>query len=114
MSLSHEGDKLIVYEKGDLLFIFNFNGSQSFEGYPVGTFWKSDHFILYESDADQFGGHKRLEGAHGKWFETSDESTHNRPHTVRLYLPTRTCMVLCPYENAAKLIAQGVEIPELP
>lgn len=114
VTLAHEGDKIIAYEKGDLLYVFNFNGNQSFEGYALGTFWKSDHFILYESDADQFGGHKRLEGAHGKWFETSNEGTLGRPHTIRLYLPTRTCLVLCPYENALKLKAKGVTVPEMP
>jgi len=28
VTLTHEGDKLIVFEKGDLLFIFNFHPSR--------------------------------------------------------------------------------------
>ena len=37
ISLTHEEDKLIVYEKGDLLFVFNFHVSKSFENYRIGT-----------------------------------------------------------------------------
>jgi 1,4-alpha-glucan branching enzyme len=39
VSSSNEEDKVIVYEKGDLLFVFNFNGFKSFENYKVGTLW---------------------------------------------------------------------------
>ena len=70
VSLAHEEDKVIVYEKGDLLFVFNWNGTRSHENYAVGTQWKSDHYIVYESDAEEFGGHKRLVEARGKWIET--------------------------------------------
>lgn len=31
-----EGDKVIVCERGDLVFVFNFNPSQSFSDYGVG------------------------------------------------------------------------------
>ena len=37
VSASNEEDKVIVYEKGDLLFVFNFNGFKSFENYKIGT-----------------------------------------------------------------------------
>lgn len=57
VSLNNEGDKVIVYEKGDLVFIYNFHHSQSYQDYPIGTFWGSDHFILFESDEERFGGH---------------------------------------------------------
>ena len=69
VSLSSEEDKVIVYEKGELLFIFNFHTNDSYEGYEVGTSWKSDHFILFDSDEERFDGHRRLDQAHGKWFK---------------------------------------------
>lgn len=31
----HESDQVLVYERGDLLFVFNFNPNQSFEEYPI-------------------------------------------------------------------------------
>jgi 1,4-alpha-glucan branching enzyme len=70
VSKSNEEDKVIVYEKGDLIFVYNFNPNKSFENYPIGTFWQSDHFIVMESDEERFGGFQRLNDAHGKWFET--------------------------------------------
>ena len=70
VSLAHEADKIIVFEKGDLLFVFNFHPNQSFENYEIGTKWSSDHFIVYESDEQRFGGLMRLEGAHNHWFPT--------------------------------------------
>ena len=102
VSLAHEQDKVIVYEKGDLLFVFNWNGNRSHENYAVGTKWKSDHYIVYESDAEEFGGFKRLDDGKGRWFETLEESTNERPYTLKLYIPTRTCIVLCAYERCVK------------
>lgn len=60
LSLSHEEDKLIVYEKGPALFIFNFHTSKSFEDYRVGTHWTSDHIIIFDTDSTELGGHGRL------------------------------------------------------
>ncbi|KAI8057208.1 glycoside hydrolase superfamily [Syncephalis plumigaleata] len=39
VSLKHEGDKIIVFERGGLLWIFNFHTTTSFEHYRVGTQW---------------------------------------------------------------------------
>jgi len=50
ITMSNEEDKVIIFEKGDLLYIFNFNATKSFTDYPVGTHWGSDHFILFETD----------------------------------------------------------------
>lgn len=109
VSLSHEGDKLIVFEKGDCLFIFNFHPDQSLNNYKVGTHWGSDHFVLFESDEKRFGGHERLNDAHGRWYEAFHEGKDERPYSLDLYIPSRTCIVLCPYENAI-----GKDIPEMP
>lgn len=50
ISLAHEQEKIIVFEKGVLLFVFNFHPTQSYEAYKVGTSWDSDHKILYDTD----------------------------------------------------------------
>ncbi len=60
ITLAHESDKMIVFEKGDLLFVFNFHPSNSYEGYKVGTNWDFDHKILYDTDRLEFGGFDRL------------------------------------------------------
>ena len=59
-----------MFEKGKLLFIFNFHATRSYENQDIGTKWNSDHFIVIDSDDDKFGGHGRLDQAHKKWFNT--------------------------------------------
>ena len=58
-----DGDKMIVFERGELVFIYNFHPSNSYENYLLGTYWDSPHMILYETDHETYGGHKRLNGA---------------------------------------------------
>ena len=50
VTLAHEEDKLIVFEKGRLLFVFNFHTNKSFQDYKIGTLWNSDHIIAFDSD----------------------------------------------------------------
>ena len=49
VSLKNEGDKMIVAEKGDLLFVFNFHTSQSYMGYKVGCRWPGKYKIVLDS-----------------------------------------------------------------
>lgn len=104
ISMMNEGDKVIVYEKGDLIFIFNFHPTQSYQDYAIGTYWASDHFIVFDSDEERFGGHRRLDGAHNMWFEVYPYECNQRPNHFKFYIPCRTCIVMCPYEKAAPLI----------
>lgn len=39
VSTQDDMGKVIVYEKGDLLYIFNFHPTQSYQDYPIGTLW---------------------------------------------------------------------------
>ena len=54
---------MIVFEKGDLLFVMNFHPTKSYVNYKVGTSWNADHKIVYDSDRIEFGGHDRLSQA---------------------------------------------------
>lgn len=40
VSLKHESDKVVVFERGNLLWIFNFHPTQSYTDYRIGTPWK--------------------------------------------------------------------------
>ena len=37
MSRKHEGDKVVVFERAGLVFIFNFHPTQSFTDYKIGV-----------------------------------------------------------------------------
>jgi 1,4-alpha-glucan branching enzyme len=50
VSLKHEGDKVIAFEKGSLLFVFNFNSHKSYEHYRIGTRWTVEHELVMDTD----------------------------------------------------------------
>lgn len=67
---------------------------------------------MYESDELRFGGYSRLEDAHKRWFKAFKEDEEEiRPYSIDIYLPARTALVFCAYENAINIAA---EIPEMP
>lgn len=68
VSLNDEADKMIVFERGELVYVFNFHSNNSYQDYKIGTYWNSPHMILFETDDERFGGLKRLQGGHDIWF----------------------------------------------
>lgn len=62
---------MIVYERGELIYVYNFHPTNSYTDYLIGTHWPSDLMILYESDEERFSGHKRLDGGHDKWVKVN-------------------------------------------
>ncbi|KAF1363940.1 alpha-glucan branching enzyme [Lizonia empirigonia] len=57
VSLKHEGDKVIVFERAGLLWIFNFHPSNSFTDYRVGVEQEGTYRIVLSTDSKAFGGH---------------------------------------------------------
>ena len=102
VSTQHEKDKVIVFEKGDLLFVFNFHPYRSFENYKIGTKWKSEHRIILDSDEGKFFGKERLRHGHEHRFPCLHSAFNNRPCSMNVYIPSRTCMVLIAEENEKK------------
>ena len=68
ISTKHEDDKIITFEKGDLLFVFNFHPTKSFENYTIGTKWGTKHKIILDSDEERFMGKGRLKYGHENFF----------------------------------------------
>ncbi|KAL2913315.1 alpha-1,4-glucan branching enzyme [Polyrhizophydium stewartii] len=92
VSLKHEGDKIIVFERGDLLWIFNFHPTQSFTDYRVGTAWGTRHSVALDSDSKLYGGHERID-TKGEYFPTK-EAWNERPFWIQVYIPCRTVLIL--------------------
>ncbi|KAG5219547.1 glycoside hydrolase family protein [Salix suchowensis] len=82
VSLKHEVDKVIVYERAGLLFVFNFHPSQSF----------TDYRIILSSDERRFGGFDNISLI--STFHTTDLEWHGRKNFIQVYIPSRTCIVL--------------------
>uniref|UniRef100_A0A8D8U7W0 1,4-alpha-glucan branching enzyme n=1 Tax=Cacopsylla melanoneura TaxID=428564 RepID=A0A8D8U7W0_9HEMI len=92
VSCKHEGDKVIVFERAGLLFVFNFHGHQSFTDYRVGVETPGSYKVILDSDSSHFGGFNRLDPSTA--YETYPEPWNNRRHSIKLYLPTRTGLIL--------------------
>lgn len=109
MSLKHEDDKVVVFERAGCLFVFNFHPTKSFVDYTVGVqdggAWK----IILNSDENRFGGFDRIDSS--VLAHASEGGFYGRSHSVKvifqfeilrlltscvfqLYIPSRTCLCL--------------------
>jgi 1,4-alpha-glucan branching enzyme len=61
VSLKHEGDKVIVFERAGLLFVFNFHPTNSFQDYRVGVDVAGEYKIVLSSDDKQYGGFENVD-----------------------------------------------------
>ncbi|WWC62127.1 1,4-alpha-glucan-branching enzyme [Kwoniella dejecticola CBS 10117] len=91
VSLKNEADKVIVFERAGLLFIFNFS-HQSFADYRVGVETPGEYKVVLTSDEKKFGGHERID-LNGRYFTTPME-WNGRKNWLQVYAPSRTVLVL--------------------
>ncbi|KAG0577711.1 hypothetical protein M758_5G168600 [Ceratodon purpureus] len=99
ISCTDESEKLIVFERGDLVFVFNFHPTKTYSGLKVGCEIPGKYRICLDSDAAEFGGHSRVdhnvdhftnpEGEPGK----PETNYNNRPHSFMVMSPSRSCQV---------------------
>ena len=88
----HSGDKTIVFERAGLVFAFNFHPAQSYSDYPIMV--KDGRYqMILDSDAAEFGGHKRL--VPNQEHITQTNSSHQGGRSLlKIYMPNRTGIVL--------------------
>jgi 1,4-alpha-glucan branching enzyme len=91
VSLKHDGDKVIAFERAGLLWIFNFHPSSSFTDYRIGVEQAGTYRIVLNTDAPEFGGLGRVKDD-GRFF-TTDFAWNDRKNFVQVYIPTRTAIV---------------------
>ncbi len=80
----HEDDKVLIYEKGNLVFAFNFHPEKSFDGYPIPVNKVGNYKVILSSDDGVFGG-----------FDRVDKSVRYTAESgmFRCYLPNRSAIV---------------------
>ena len=59
----HQDDKLIIYTKGEYVFIFNFHPEKSFDGYFVPVGEKGTYRVALTTDSAEFGGFSRVDAS---------------------------------------------------
>ena len=92
VSLKNESDKVLVFERAGLLWIFNFHPSQSFADYRVGVEESGTYRIILNSDSPEVGGFGRIDEK-TRFFTTALE-WNGRKNFTQVYIPTRTAIVL--------------------
>ena len=91
ISLKNEQDKVIVFERAGLLWIFNFNPTQSFADYRVGVEQSGTYQIVLDTDDTEFGGFGR--NVKGTRFFTTPFEWNGRKNFIQVYIPKRTAIV---------------------
>ena len=86
----HNDDKIIIYTKGDIVFVFNFHPEKSFEGYFVPVESEGNYKVILSSDDGTFGGYDRID----KSITYKAEKTPGNWYGFPCYLPSRSAIVL--------------------
>ncbi|XP_056466533.1 1,4-alpha-glucan-branching enzyme [Gadus chalcogrammus] len=92
VSTKHEEDKVIVFERAKVVFIFNFHPTRSYQDYTVAVEVSGKYTIKLDSDDVQFGGHGRLD--HHTEFFTKPQDFNGRSNVMQVYIPCRAALVL--------------------
>ncbi|MBR1584435.1 MAG: alpha amylase C-terminal domain-containing protein [Clostridia bacterium] len=87
----HEDQHVLAFERGGLLFVFNFSPNQSYTDYVIPVSRGTDYKVLFSSDDARYNGYGRVGRDPISACIPGMKGNH-----VRLYLPARTATVLCP------------------
>ena len=89
----NEGDQVLAFGRGDLIFVFNFNPVESFRDYgflaPAGKY-----SVILDSDDGEFGGYGRVDDSCEHFTVFDPLYGQEQKGWLRLYLPSRTALVL--------------------
>ena len=99
----NDGDQVLAFGRGDLVFVFNFNPTRSFSDYgflvPRGSYK-----TVLDSDSIEFGGYGRIDDKleHFTLFDPLYKKV--RKEWLKLYLPARSAIVLKKVRNNGKKV----------
>ena len=91
----HQGDKVMVYEKGDDIYVMNFHPNRSFRGYFIPVTEEGEYKVILSTDEKQFGGQDRV----SKTYVYKTEQIPDGRHGFLIYTPSRTAIVLKRIKN---------------
>ena len=85
-------DKILVFERGGLVFAFNFHSSRSVSDYPI-IVPPGEYRLLLDSDRAEFGGLGRI-APDQRFALMNDIRDVESCNIIRVYLPCRTAIVI--------------------
>jgi 1,4-alpha-glucan branching enzyme len=97
LKLLRQNDHMLAYERGGLVFVFNFDPQNTHMDYIIPVSTGRDHEVLFTTDDEEFGGFGNIGHAPCSAFVPG----YSGP-ALRLCLPPRTAMVLRPVAEASR------------
>ncbi len=89
----NDGDQVLAFMRGDLLFVFNFSPTQSFTDYgflvPTGSY-----DVVLNTDAKEFGGFGFADDSVTHFTNYDPLYVKDRKEWLKLYIPARSAVVL--------------------
>jgi len=101
VSKKDNGDKMVVFERGDCVFVFNWHPTQSYQNYRIGCRAPGKYRIVLNSDQPEFGGFDNVRS--DVEFFATDKPHENRPASFQVYAPARTLVVYALEDVAASV-----------
>ncbi len=83
-------DQVLAFERGNLLFVFNFNPLNSFPNYGIRCS-PGKYEVILDTDSIAFGGQGRVD--HSIIYRAVPEKSFYPDYMLRIYLPSRTALV---------------------
>ena len=89
----NEGDQVVAYSRGDLLFIFNWNGQKSFTDYGM-LVPEGKYKVVLNTDAKEFAGFGLSDDSVEHFTEHDELYAKDGKGWLKMYLPARSAVVL--------------------
>ena len=89
----NDGDQILAYSRGDLLFVFNFSPTRSFTDYgfivPQGSYE-----VILNTDSSLYGGHDLADDSVRHFTNFDPIYAKDKKGWLKLYIPARSAVVL--------------------
>lgn len=89
----NDGDQILAFMRGDLIFVFNFNPTRSFTDYgflvPTGSY-----DVVLNTDSKEFGGNGFADDTISHLTNYDEAYVNERKEWLKLYIPARSAVVL--------------------
>ena len=82
---------MIAFERGGLLFVFNFHPTKSFVDYRIGVTKLGTYSLVLSSDRKEFGGFDLVNEKSTQ--KAQDVPWHELKQSVLVYVPSRVALV---------------------
>ncbi len=89
----NDGDQILAYMRGDLLFVFNFSPDKSFTDYGF-LVMEGSYKVVLNTDSSEYGGNHLTDDTIEHF--TIPDALYTKQHKgwLKLYIPARTAVVL--------------------